>query len=142
EKMPRDPRNWKTSFYEKEAKQHAHAHQAHDPDDCFASWRRGRILDKSVSNRSQAKSQERGALPIETFACCFVTTLRDAPQRKQDYDKSEWKIDEEDPTPRCIFHQPAAQDRPDSSSDRCEARPGADGPPALVLCIRGADNGQ
>src|ERR1700691_6190337 len=110
--MQREHRRRRTRFYKKEAKQRSHAYQAYDPDDCFASWRRSRVFDESVSNRSQTEGSERGALPIETFACCFITTLRDAPQREQDYDDRERKIDEEDRTPRCILYQPSAQDRP------------------------------
>ena len=87
------------------------------------------------------KSSERGTLPIETFADRFVTTLLDPPQGDQNHDNCERKIDEEDPAPGCIFHQPSAQDWPDGCSDRREAGPASDGSPALVFCIGGADDG-
>src|SRR6185437_13421936 len=129
-----------TRFDDQESNQRNYPTHPKAPHSSSAPSSRGRSADKRVCDSTQPKCSERRALPVQAFACLLVATLRNAPDRNQNYDDCEWEIDEEHPSPRSMFHQPSSEYRPDGGCNRGEAGPGTDRVSARFLWIRRAND--
>ena len=102
-----------------------------------------RRLDERIDDAAESDGGERRAPEIEP-------RRRAAPPRLS----GTWRqtisstisghrhVDQEGPGPRIVIDQEAAEHRPDRGRDAAEPRPGADGPAALLLGKRSADERQ
>ncbi len=109
----------------------------------------GRICPAPVGGGGQAvgephetERRQQPAAPVDGRVLRLVAALRHAPERETEGDQGHRKVDEEDRPPRPCVDQPAAEHRAERGRQRREARPGADGPAALVLRKGRADDGE
>src|SRR5262249_14125850 len=99
-------------------------------------------FDQPKRGASQSGKRQGRAAPVEGWGSLGVTALDDVAHREQDRGERDQRIDEEDPAPRRMVDDEAAQHRTDRGEDGREAGPGPDRFAALGLVERCPDDRQ
>src|SRR5262249_27059597 len=103
---------------------------------------KNRPFDQPKDGASQSRKRQGRAAPVEARRSLWVAALDDVTHREQDGGERDQWIDEEDPTPRRMVDDEAAQNRTDRGKDGREAGPGPDRFAALGLVERCSDDRQ
>ena len=98
-------------------------------------------FDEAVNQPTQTDGNDCGSQPIHVLRRC-ASALGNMLQGNGDHSDSEWKVEEECPSPGSMLNEPTAKNRPKSGCNCGKAGPGADGSTAFLLVKGCTDKGQ
>jgi hypothetical protein len=96
--------------------------------------------DQSIDQAAEASERQQRAAPVETGCGLRITAFRHVAERDPDRRQRDERIDEEDPAPRGVIHDPSAEQRAERRRHCRKSRPGADRLAALAFIERRTDD--